>query len=132
VTPNHLFLLFVAGMLAVYAADAFPLSRFVRFAGVGAVAAAVYLAPSHPIRLTGSILLLTTVVLFAVDFWSKIDYLAGSAAAVLMPIGFMLLYSGPQGIDSSLAISLGFLLSSATTTYCWKAKRARLNKLADL
>jgi predicted tellurium resistance membrane protein TerC len=132
VTPNEVFLLFVAGMLGVYVADLFPRARFIRFAAIGAVVPAVYLAPSYPIRLAGLVCLLAAAGLFAVDFWSKINYVAGSLAIILLPVGFVLLYSGPQRINTQLAIWLGLMLSSATATLCWNSKRARLNKVADL
>jgi membrane-bound ClpP family serine protease len=119
-------------MLAVYSADAFPISRLVRFAGIGAAVAAVYLAPVYPIRFAGLLCLFAAAVLFVIDFWSKLDYVAGVVAVIAVPIGFMLFYSGPRRIDNLLAVSLGFIFSSASAGYCWKAKRARLNKIADL
>lgn len=119
-------------MLALYAADLLPMGRFVRLAAIGGIVAAVFLAPSYPIQLTGSLLLIAAAGLFVVDFWSKINYVAASLAIVLLPIGFLLFYSSPERINTQLALWLGFMLSSATATYCWRAKRARLNKLADL
>lgn len=131
-TPNDVFLLFVAGMLAVYAADLFPSVGFIRFPALGAVVAAVYFAPSYPIRFAGLMCVLAAFALFAIDFWTSINYVAGCVATILLPIGFLLLYSGPHRLDTQLAIWLGFMLSSTTATYSWRAKRARLNKLADL
>ncbi|MBV9405227.1 MAG: hypothetical protein JO211_07770 [Acidobacteriaceae bacterium] len=131
-TPSDVCLLFVVGLLAVYAADLFHGSRFIRFAAIGAVLAAICLAPSYPIRLTGLICLLAAAGLFALDFWSRINYVAGTLASILVPIGFLLFYSGPQRIHAQLAIWLGLVVSSATAIFCWNAKRARLNKMADL
>jgi hypothetical protein len=91
VTPNDVFLLFVAGMLAVCAADMFPASGLIRFAGIGALAAAVYFALAYPIRPAGLICLLIAAGLFAFHFCSNADYLAAWAGALLVPIGFAFL-----------------------------------------
>ncbi|MBV8895471.1 MAG: hypothetical protein JO051_03090 [Acidobacteriaceae bacterium] len=131
-TPSDACLLFVAGLLAVYAADLFPGARFIRIAATGAVVGAIYFATSYRIRLPGLICVLAAAGLFAVDFWSRINYAAGVLASILVPIGFLLLYSEPQRIHTQLAIWLGFMLSFSTAILCWKAKRARLNKMADL
>lgn len=131
-TPNQLFILFVAGVLAVYCSTVFPISRILGFAGLGSALAAAYFATSYPIHFPGFICLAAAAVLYGIELRCKINYAAGLVAAVLLPIGFVLLFSGPQEIAPALAIPLGLILGTATAILCCSAKRARLNKILDL
>jgi hypothetical protein len=132
VLPNQLFILFTGGVLALYCAIIFSAGRLLGFAGIACAWAAVYLAANYQIHLAGCVFLATAAVLYGLEFRWKIDYVAGTTGAILLPIGFGLLYSGPERIGAALAIPFGLTLGMATAALCWSAKRARINKTADL
>ncbi len=60
------------------------------------------------------------------------DFIAGVAGALLLPLGFAFLYSGHERIANALAIPLGLALGVATAALCWSGKRARINKSSGL
>jgi membrane-bound ClpP family serine protease len=129
---NQIFILFAAGVLALYCAVVFPVTRVLGFAGLGCALAAIYLGLAYPIHFVGLVFLATAAALFGLEFRWKIDYLAGIAGAILLPLGFALVYSGAQRIGNSLAVPLGLTLGFTTAALCWGGKRARLNKTFDL
>jgi hypothetical protein len=132
VTPNQLFLLFVAGISTIYGAVALPRIRPLGLAGLGCAAAGLYLAPQYRIQPLGLIFLGTAIALYGLEFLWKLNFIAGLMGAILLPAAFEQLYSGPQKVAKSLAIPLGLALGLATAALCRTAKRARMNKVSDL
>ena len=94
--------------------------------------AAVSLAPHDPCTPLGLALLASAILLFALEYYWRVGYVAGLAGAVLLPAGFALLYSGRHRIAKPLAIPLGLVLGIATALLCWSGKLARRNKTSDL
>ncbi|HZS55714.1 MAG TPA: hypothetical protein VFA65_15030 [Bryobacteraceae bacterium] len=131
-SPNQLVILFVSGILAVYAALILPKGFALGLIGIGCALAAMYMASTYRFERSGLILLGTAAVLCGLEFVWKINYVAGVAAAILLPIGFVELYSGQQQISKGVAIPLGFALGAATTAFCRIGKQARINKRSDL
>jgi membrane-bound ClpP family serine protease len=132
VTPNRLLVLFFAGILAIYGAVILPRTSALGFVGIGCTLAALYMAPVHGIEPSGLIVLGAATLLYGLELVWKVNYIAGITGAILLPIGFVRLYSGQQQISSALAIPLGLTLGLATAVFCRTAKRARINKTSGL
>jgi hypothetical protein len=83
-------------------------------------------------NLRGVALLGLAVLCYAMELLTSVDYVAGAAGAVAIPLGFTFIFSGQHRIAPALALGGGILAGIALAWVCRTAKRARMNKRASL
>lgn len=130
--PNAAFLFLVFGLLGIYCELIWP-GRVVPGAlGAAAALAGAYFLFRGPLETGGVVLLGVGIVLLAGEALGGPYFLLGTAGAIALTTGFILVFPGSRRIAPGLAIPISAVFGVITALLASAAKRARRNKWSDI
>ena len=124
-TPSHGFLLLLSGILGIYCEFLWPGRMLPGVLGCALAATAAYfLWQNSPTRVALA-LLGVAVLLFLIEIFWTVDFLAGITATLLLACGFSLLFPAPRAIPLVLVVPVSLAFGSTTLLLAHTAKIGR-------